>query len=107
MNHGDPPAIGFIVPCYNEQAGLPYLLTQLSSELDRLIAAKGISSKSYILIVDDGSPEREFGGHDAGEKDGQGQTEQHGAFRQCARWYHSVSLLFCARLLPVSCGAPL
>jgi len=55
MNLGNPPAIGFIVPCYNEQAGLPYLLTQLSSELDRLIAAKGISSKSYILIVDDGS----------------------------------------------------
>jgi glycosyltransferase involved in cell wall biosynthesis len=55
---GKPPVIGFVIPCYNEQAALPHLLARLNADLDRLIAAKEVAAESYILIVDDGSRDR-------------------------------------------------
>ncbi len=55
---GKPPIIGFVIPCYNEQAALPHLFGRLNADLDRLIASKQIAPESYILIVDDGSRDR-------------------------------------------------
>lgn len=57
---GKPPTIAFIVPCFNEQAGLANLFTRLSDDLDALIASKQVSPKSYIVVVDDGSTDRSW-----------------------------------------------
>ena len=53
-----PPTIAFVIPCYNEQAGLPHTIEQMLAGLDRLIAVKDVSSSSYVLFVDDGSHDR-------------------------------------------------
>ncbi len=55
MTAARPPTIAFVVPCYNEQAGLPHTLAQLLAEIDRLAKTKAASPKSYIVLVDDGS----------------------------------------------------
>lgn len=55
---GKPPIIGFVIPCYNEQAALPHLLARLDADLDQMIAAKQVAPESYVLIVDDGSQDR-------------------------------------------------
>lgn len=49
------PTIAFVVPCYNEQAGLPHTLARLLAEIDRLVKTKAVSPKSYMVLVDDGS----------------------------------------------------
>lgn len=53
-----PPTIAFVIPCYNEQAGLPHTIEQILAGLDKLIAVKDVSSSSYVLFVDDGSHDR-------------------------------------------------
>lgn len=53
-----PPTIAFVIPCYNEQAGLPHTIEQMLAGLDRLIAVKDVSATSYVLLVDDGSHDR-------------------------------------------------
>jgi glycosyltransferase involved in cell wall biosynthesis len=45
------PIIGFVIPCYNEQAGIQHTLTFLFTREK----SKIISPKSYVLLVDDGS----------------------------------------------------
>ncbi len=53
-----PPVIGFVIPCYNEQAALPHLLARLNADIDRLAEAKQLAPDSYVLLVDDGSKDR-------------------------------------------------
>jgi glycosyltransferase involved in cell wall biosynthesis len=55
MNADMPPTIAFVIPCYNEQAGLMHTLERLSTNLDRLIESRQVSANSYMLFVDDGS----------------------------------------------------
>jgi glycosyltransferase involved in cell wall biosynthesis len=52
------PAIAFVIPCYNEQAGLQHTLSCLLADIAKLEKSKSISSKSYVLLVDDGSTDR-------------------------------------------------
>jgi len=58
MNAVKSPTIAFVIPCYNEQAGLSYALARVASDLDRLIKSKAVSPRSYVLFVDDGSTDR-------------------------------------------------
>jgi polyisoprenyl-phosphate glycosyltransferase len=55
MNTATLPTIAFVIPCYNEQAGLPHTLEHLLADIDRLIAVRDIAAASYVLLVDDGS----------------------------------------------------
>ena len=50
-----PPVVSFVVPCYNEEAVLPYTLRELSAALKGLIADGAVADNSYLFFVDDGS----------------------------------------------------
>jgi glycosyltransferase involved in cell wall biosynthesis len=58
MSAAKPPTIAFVVPCYNEQAGIQHTLARLVADMDKLEKSKAVSSKSYIVLVDDGSTDR-------------------------------------------------
>ena len=45
--------ISVIVPCYNEEAALPYFLAEIQAEADRLTAAYG--QPFEFLFINDGS----------------------------------------------------
>lgn len=49
------PELVIVIPCYNEEAVLPITSPLFLAELNHLIAEKGISEKSRILFVNDGS----------------------------------------------------
>ncbi|MFN3659426.1 MAG: glycosyltransferase family 2 protein [Pseudolabrys sp.] len=49
------PTVAFVIPCYNEEAGLPHTLARITADLDKLIAEGRASPQSYALLVDDGS----------------------------------------------------
>jgi glycosyltransferase involved in cell wall biosynthesis len=49
------PIIAFVVPCYNEQAGLAHTAATLVAHLDRLKKSKALAPQSYVVFVDDGS----------------------------------------------------
>lgn len=51
----EAPVLAIVVPCYKEEAVLHETHKRLSQLLDRLITEERISSKSYILYVNDGS----------------------------------------------------
>jgi glycosyltransferase involved in cell wall biosynthesis len=53
-----PPIIAFVIPCYNEQAGIQHTLSCLLTDIIKLEKSKTISSKSYVLLIDDGSTDR-------------------------------------------------
>ena len=53
-----PPTVAFVIPCYNEQAGLQHTIARLLADLDKLENSKAVSAKSYIVLVDDGSTDR-------------------------------------------------
>lgn len=50
-----PPILGFVVPCYNEQAVLPHTVCELSAALGGLISDGVVADTSYLFFVDDGS----------------------------------------------------
>ena len=52
------PVLAVVVPCYKEEAVLHETHKRLSLLLDRLIAERHISQKSYILYVNDGSTDQ-------------------------------------------------
>jgi glycosyltransferase involved in cell wall biosynthesis len=52
------PVIGFVVPCFNEEAVLPHSLPALLAQLTGLAETRQISPDSYVLFVDDGSVDR-------------------------------------------------
>ena len=58
MTAAKPPTIAFVIPCYNEQAGIQHTLACLLGDINKLEKAKAISPKSYVLLVDDGSTDR-------------------------------------------------
>lgn len=51
------PRLAIVVPCYKEQDALPPSLEVLTGLLDRLAAESLAAADSYILCVDDGSPD--------------------------------------------------
>ena len=53
-----PPTIAFVIPCYNEQAGIQHTLSCLLTDINKLEKSKAISSRSYVLLIDDGSTDR-------------------------------------------------
>src|SRR5262245_7997898 len=52
------PHVAFVIPCYNEQAGIQHTLTCLLTDITRLEKSKAISPGSYVTLVDDGSTDR-------------------------------------------------
>jgi len=58
MNTAKAPTIAFVVPCYNEQAGLQHTISRLVADIEKLEKSKVLSSKSYVVFVDDGSIDR-------------------------------------------------
>ena len=51
----NPPTLAIIVPCYNEQEVFASTESQLRALLDRMEKSGLISSKSFVVYVDDGS----------------------------------------------------
>ncbi|MGB9395077.1 MAG: glycosyltransferase family 2 protein [Pseudolabrys sp.] len=58
MTAAKPPTIAFVIPCYNEQAGIQHTLSCLLADINKLEKSKAISSRSYVLLIDDGSTDR-------------------------------------------------
>ena len=58
MTAAKPPAVAFVIPCYNEQAGIQHTIACLLTDINKLEKSKAISPKSYVLLVDDGSTDR-------------------------------------------------
>ncbi|HYK73709.1 MAG TPA: glycosyltransferase family 2 protein [Pseudoneobacillus sp.] len=52
------PILTIVVPCFNEQEVLPYTISQLSDFLEDLMQKQIVSTKSKILLVDDGSKDQ-------------------------------------------------
>jgi glycosyltransferase involved in cell wall biosynthesis len=53
-----PPCLAIVMPCFNEADNIQYMLDTIWGLLNELLAANVISSKSYILLVDDGSKDQ-------------------------------------------------
>ena len=51
------PVLAVVVPCYKEQEALPLSMPSLLEVLDSLVADSLIDAASYVLCVDDGSPD--------------------------------------------------
>lgn len=49
------PSLAIVVPCYNESEMFHYCVMELKKILTNLMEQNRISSKSYVLFVDDGS----------------------------------------------------
>lgn len=47
--------LGLIIPCYNEEAVLPEVFSQIEFLLEDLVEKRLISPESFVLFVDDGS----------------------------------------------------
>ena len=58
MTAAEAPIIVFVIPCYNEQAGIQHTLTYLLADMAKLEKSKIISPKSYVVLVDDGSTDQ-------------------------------------------------
>ena len=58
MTVAKPPTIAFVIPCYNEQAGIQHTLACLLTDISKLEKSKTISPRSYVVLVDDGSTDR-------------------------------------------------
>src|SRR5436190_12132035 len=58
MPSAKPPTVAFVVPCYNEQAGIQHTLACLLIDIGKLEKSKTISPRSYLALVDDGSTDR-------------------------------------------------
>jgi hypothetical protein len=43
MSAVKPPTVAFVIPCYNEQAGIQHTLTYLLADITRLEKSKAIS----------------------------------------------------------------
>ena len=54
----EAPLLAIVVPCYNEEEALPHTAPKLLEVLESLIEKGLVSSKSYLLFVDDGSTDR-------------------------------------------------
>ncbi|MBD5232535.1 MAG: glycosyltransferase family 2 protein [Bacteroidales bacterium] len=61
MAISNPPVLAVVVPCYKETEALPESLPRLLQVLDELSASRLISPESFVLCVDDGSPDNTWG----------------------------------------------
>lgn len=52
------PTLAFVIPCYNEEAVLDELLSQLKPVIEGLQASGKISGAANIVLVDDGSSDK-------------------------------------------------
>lgn len=52
-----PTRLAIVIPCYKEEAALPASLATLLALLDKLGEEGAVTPDSYILCVDDGSPD--------------------------------------------------
>ena len=52
------PTLAFVVPCFNEEAVLNTLISELTKLSDELVASNRISSPAVIVLIDDGSVDR-------------------------------------------------
>ena len=50
-----PNTLYIVVPCYNEEAVLPETAKRLRAKLEALIALGQVSSRSRVMLVNDGS----------------------------------------------------
>ncbi|MEG0180089.1 MAG: glycosyltransferase family 2 protein, partial [Oscillospiraceae bacterium] len=58
MNKADSPILYIVIPCYNEEAVLPVTAPMFKDKIKSLVASKGISEKSKVLFVNDGSRDK-------------------------------------------------
>jgi len=58
MTVAKSPTIAFVIPCYNEQAGIQHTVACLLTDIGKLEKSKAISQRSYVVLVDDGSADR-------------------------------------------------
>jgi glycosyltransferase involved in cell wall biosynthesis len=85
-----PPVIAFVIPCYNEQAGIQHTLTYLLADISKLEKAKAVSPKSYVLLVDGGSTDRTW---DVIEKISKAQPKRVRALKLSRNVGHQNALL--------------
>jgi glycosyltransferase involved in cell wall biosynthesis len=50
-----PPTLAIVVPCFNEQETLAFTVDTLLEHLDRMIAERLVTARSFLFFVDDGS----------------------------------------------------
>ncbi len=50
-----PPTLAIVVPCFNEQETIAFAVDTLLEHLDRMIAARTVTVRSFLFFVDDGS----------------------------------------------------
>lgn len=55
MDSTNKDILYIVIPCYNEQEVLPLTAPMFSAKIESLIQTKGISDKSRVLFVNDGS----------------------------------------------------
>ncbi|MGO4974060.1 glycosyltransferase family 2 protein [Bifidobacterium boum] len=53
-----PPVLAIVIPCYNEEPVLGQTASVLSEKLRSLKTRQQVSSKSFVLFIDDGSGDR-------------------------------------------------
>jgi glycosyltransferase involved in cell wall biosynthesis len=58
MPHTPSPILALIVPCYNEEAGLPIASQVLLNYLETIIANGTVSNESFVCFVNDGSRDK-------------------------------------------------
>ncbi len=58
MRDNTLPLIAVVIPCYNEEAALPVSTVEIRKIIDRLVQDGLADSKSYILLVNDGSSDK-------------------------------------------------
>lgn len=51
----EQPVIAIVIPCYNEEAALPFTAEKVAGLIDGLVADGLVSPDSYMLCVNDGS----------------------------------------------------
>ena len=55
VTNADPPTLAIVVPCFNEQETIAFAVDTLLEHLDRMIAERTVTSRSFLFFVDDGS----------------------------------------------------
>ena len=60
MNTTNKIKLAIIIPCYNEELVIESTINSLCKVLDEIIQKGGISSDSYLYIIDDGSKDKSW-----------------------------------------------
>ena len=54
LTDASPPTLAIVVPCFNEQETIAFAVDTLLEHLDRMIADRTVSARSFLFFVDDG-----------------------------------------------------